>query len=123
MKSLVVSLVLLGAATVTSSPATADPGFAGQNPNTPNIGIGYCPGGQGGFMQIKWCDGDHYVDDSYWHQIATNGTEWTGPEFRMECVVFNPANGPFPAPAPPGGCDGAIPGGQPAAPVAPAPAG
>lgn len=121
MKVLFWSSLLLGTAVFTSTPVIADPGVPlGENPNMPNIGSGFCPGGQGGVMQLKWCDGERYADDSYWHQIATSGTGWTGPEFRMECVVFNPANGPFPAPAPPGGCDGAIPGGPPAPPAAPA---
>jgi hypothetical protein len=84
--------------------ASADP--PGQNPHMPNVTIGYCPGGQGGFLATKWCDGQPYADGSYWHQLIMTGSSITGPVFQLNCVVND--GSPIPPAAPPGGCGGAV---------------
>lgn len=89
-----------------SPTVNADP--PGQDPQMPNVTIGWCPGGQGGFLATKFCDGLPYADGSYWHQLIMTGSSFTGPIFRLDCVVFKPESGPIPQPAPPGGCDGAV---------------
>jgi hypothetical protein len=104
--------------------ASADPPDPQPDPHQPDLMNNYCPGGQwtygslvsvdGGSGQRKMCDGEQYPDGSYWH-------EWTwehgvfGTEWHHDCVSGSSA---FPAPPPPGGCDGAIP---PEQPVPPAP--
>jgi hypothetical protein len=84
--------------------ASADP--PGQTPHMPNVTIGYCPGGQGGFLATKWCDGQPYADGSYWHQLIMTGSSLTGPVFQLNCVVND--GSPIPPAAPPGGCGGAV---------------
>ncbi len=84
--------------------ATAHAAPPGQDPHMPNVTIGYCPGGQGGFLATKWCDGEKYPDGTYWHQLIMTGSSLTGPVFQLNCVVMG--DGPVPSPAPPGGCAG-----------------
>ncbi|TDH55522.1 hypothetical protein E2F47_10010 [Mycobacterium eburneum] len=110
---------VLGCAAVMVSCAavgSADP----PDPHQPDLATNYCPGGQwtwgqlvsvdGGSGQRRMCDGEKYPDGSYWH-------EWTwehgvfGQEYHHDCVSGSSA---FPAPPPPGGCDGAIPPAPPA---------
>jgi hypothetical protein len=102
-----------------AGPANADP----PDPHQPDLANNYCPGGywtygvpvsvDGGFGQRRMCDGEKYPDGSYWH-------EWTwehgvfGTEWHHDCVSGSSA---FPAPPPPGGCDGAIPPAPPAPPA------
>jgi hypothetical protein len=98
--------------------ASADP----PDPHQPDLTHNYCPGGQwfwgnlvsvGGSGRLQMCDGEKYPDGSYWHQWTHEhgvfGTEW-----HHDCVSGSSA---FPAPPPPGGCDGAIPPEQPAPPA------
>jgi len=62
-----------------------------------------------------YCDGEHYPDGSYWHQLMAGGLgfRWLMPgatqptNFGLSCVV-DPDNGPVPQPAPPGECGGAV---------------
>lgn len=54
------------------------------------------------------CDGARYPDGSYWHQWQDNGYIGVGVTWHYDCVGDN-GNPNFPAPPPPGGCDGAIP--------------
>ena len=98
------AVLCCGAALCFSPAAAADP--PGQDPYMPNVTIGWCPGGQGCFLATKWCDGQKYPDGTYWHQLIMTGSSFVGPIFQLDCVVFNPENGPIPQPAPPGGCDG-----------------
>ncbi len=106
MRVLGLTSVLFVLATYFGAVASAEPP-PGQDPHMPNVTIGYCPGGQGGFMTAKWCDGEKYPDGSYWHQLIMTSS-LAGPVFQLDCVVFNPENGPIPQPAPPGGCGGAV---------------
>jgi hypothetical protein len=57
---------LLGAfvAIILAAPAQANP----LDPHVPDITRNNCPGGRGGFG-IVYCDGEHYPDGSFWHQI------------------------------------------------------
>ncbi|MGH3968041.1 MAG: hypothetical protein ACRDTV_08000 [Mycobacterium sp.] len=59
---------------------------------------------------MGYCDGTKYPDGSYWHHIQY-GMPWVtdtgGPGSPLtSCVIDN--GGPVPAPAPPGGCGGAV---------------
>ena len=100
--------------------ASADPPAPQPDPHLPDLADNYCPGAQwtfggqwvdnNGNGQHQVCDGVLYPDGSYWH-------EWTwdhgfyGKEWHHDCVSGSSA---FPAPPPPGGCDGAIPPAPPA---------
>lgn len=88
--------------------ASADP----PDPHKPDMTTGYCPGGRWGWGQLAVCDGEKYPDGSFWHQWVR--TYLTGPQWFYDCVS---GDEPLPGPAPPGGCDGAIPPDQPAAPA------
>jgi hypothetical protein len=91
--------------------AHADP----PDPHIPNPLTGYCPGGGAGNVFEGYCDGEHYPDGSYWHQLMAGGLgfPWLMPgatqptNFGLSCVV-DPDNGPVPQPAPPGRCGGAV---------------
>ena len=78
----------------------------------PNPQANYCPGGGAGSMiYAGWCDGVPYQDGTFWHYIQY-GLPLVGHPAGllspgMQCVVNNGA--PVPAPAPPGGCGGAVP--------------
>jgi hypothetical protein len=100
------------AAAIVSSAAvaSADP----PDPHMPDITKSYCPGGQWGFGSLGVCDGEKYPDGSYWHQWMR--TNIGGPKFYYDCVGDS-GNNTFPAPPPPGGCDGAIPPAPPAPPA------
>ena len=94
--------------------AAADP----PDPHMPDITKNFCPGGHwgaggaglGGAMGV--CDGAKYPDGSYWHQWVDNGFIGIGVTYHYDCVGDS-GNNMFPAPPPPGGCDGAIPEGTP----------
>ena len=55
-----------------------------------------------GFGSLGVCDGEKYPDGSYWHQWMR--TNIGGPKFRRLRLRQRPQY--FPAPPPPGGCDG-----------------
>jgi hypothetical protein len=88
-----------------AAPAHADP-----DPHIPNMGAGYCPGGgMGTQIYLAYCDGIPYPDGSYWHAIQY-GVPVIGHPYGivspgLQCVV---GGGAVPAPAPPGGCGGAV---------------
>lgn len=85
--------------------AQADP-----DPHMPNPQANYCPGGgMGSMIYAGYCDGVPYADGSFWHYIQY-GMPLVGHQAGllspgMQCVV---PGGPIPAPAPPGGCGGAV---------------
>jgi hypothetical protein len=86
--------------------AHADP-----DPHIPDPQNNYCPGGGAGSMiYVGYCDGVPYPDGSYWHYIQYGIPLVNHPAGLlspgMQCVVNN--GSPFPAPAPPGGCGGAV---------------
>ncbi len=88
--------------------AAADP----PDPHQPDMTKGYCPGGRWGWGNLAVCDGEKYPDGSFWHQWMK--TWMVGPQFYYDCVG---GDEPLPGPPPPGGCNGAIPPGQPAPPA------
>jgi hypothetical protein len=94
--------------------ANADPA----DPHQPDLPKNFCPGGQWGVGRLRVCDGEKYPDGSYWHQWM-GGNGWVGPTWNYDCVGDS-GNSTFPAPPPPGGCNGAIPPEPPAPPAAPA---
>jgi hypothetical protein len=95
--------------------ASADP----PDPHQPDLPKNFCPGGQWGFGRLRVCDGEKYPDGSYWHQWM-GGNGLVGPTWNYDCVGDS-GNNTFPAPPPPGGCNGAIPPEPPAPPEQPAP--
>jgi hypothetical protein len=80
------------------------------DPHIPNMSAGYCPGGGAGSpIWLGYCDGVPYPDGSYWHTIQY-GVPVIGRPYGLlspglQCVI---GGGPMPAPAPPGGCGGAV---------------
>jgi len=98
------------AATTFTSMALAVPAVADPDPHMPDPQTMYCPGGGAGSMiYAGWCDGVPYPDGSYWHYIQY-GIPMIGHPAGllspgMQCVI---PNGAVPAPAPPGGCGGAV---------------
>ena len=107
---------ILSAAAIVFSAGSFSTGIASAqppDPHKPDITKNFCPGGQWGFGRLRVCDGEKYPDGSFWHQWVQN--YGFGPQFYYDCVS---GGEPIPAPPPPGGCDGAIPGG-PAAPPPP----
>jgi hypothetical protein len=91
-----------------AAPARADP-----DPQMPDWPTRYCPDGG---LGLEWqnfggsCNGTKYADGSYWRipLLVMGGTAiWEADLIAapMQCVV---GEGMFPAPAPPGGCDGAV---------------
>ncbi len=111
------STAILGAAAIVFSTEVAGGVANAQppDPHKPDITKNYCPGGQWGFARLRVCDGIKYPDGSFWHQWVQN--YGFGPQFYYDCMS---GDEPLPAPPPPGGCDGAIPG-SPAAPPPPGP--
>jgi len=90
--------------------ALAAPAHADPDPHMPNPQANYCPGGGiGSMIYLGYCDGTPYPDGSYWHYIQYGLPMIDHPAGLlspgMQCVV---PNGPIPAPAPPGGCGGAV---------------
>ena len=76
------------------------------DPHMPNSVQGYCPGGGwGGFSGDGYCDGVHYPDGSYWHQLRWV-VPFVGSTLNLQCVVDDGSL--IPPPAPPGGCNGAV---------------
>jgi hypothetical protein len=59
-----------------------------------------------GFWQCGGVRRREIPDGSYWHQWMK--TYIAGPKFYYDCVGDS-GNSTFPAPPPPGGCEGAIP--------------
>lgn len=101
-------LIAAVAVVVASAPtAGADPE---PDPHMPNPQANYCPGGgMGSMIYAGYCDGVPYPDGSYWHYIQY-GMPLVGHPAGllspgMQCVILG---GPIPAPAPLGGCGGAI---------------
>lgn len=94
-----------------ASLALSVPAFADDpDPHVPNPQAMYCPGGGAGSMiYAGWCDGVPFPDGSYWHYIQYGMPMIGHPAGLlspgMQCVV---PNGAVPAPAPPGGCGGAV---------------
>jgi hypothetical protein len=86
---------------LTAAPALAEPP-PWLNPHYPDQQHNNCAGGQGGAFHFGWCDGEHYPDGSYWHQITTDDGWGATPE----CVIDSGGQ----VPAPPGGCEGAVKG-------------
>lgn len=87
---------------LSSGVASADP----PDPHIPDLPTNYCEGQR--FMGYV-CDGTKYPDGSFWHQWRESqdyGESWGPPIWHFDCVS---GDEPFPAPPPPGGCDGAIP--------------
>lgn len=84
--------VLFALATCFAPVAVADPP-PWTDPHYPDPMHSNCAGGMGGFM-FGFCDGEHYPDGSYWHQIT-----WSGGGTKPECMIDN-------QPAPPTGGDG-----------------
>src|ERR1700761_4506531 len=108
MKVLWLLLLSLLVATPFSARAYADP-----DPHMPDWPSRYCPDGG---LGLEWhnfggsCNGTKHPDGSYWRipllAIAAP-VIWEADLVAtpMQCVV---GDGLFPAPAPPGGCDGAV---------------
>ncbi len=94
----------IGGITALLLSATAAAAPPGSDPFVPNMTAAHCPGGEGGFLAVKWCDGQKYPDGSYWHQLSMTGGTFATPVFRMDCVVGD--GGPNPPLAPPGSCGG-----------------
>lgn len=101
---------VVAVAAAATSIAFAAPVHAEPDPHIPDMSKGYCPGdGQGIPIWLGYCDGVPYPDGSYWHIIQygvpmighPNGLLSPG----MQCVVHD---GMGTAPAPPGGCNGAV---------------
>ncbi len=88
----------------TSSTAQADPlAPIDGDPHIPNIGQGWCPGGQAGFGLRQVCAGVPYADGTFYIQkMAPEWTSmpWTG--MRPKCVSGNVMF----AVAAPEGCNG-----------------
>lgn len=86
---------------LTVVPANADPAQPPwMDPHYPDKMHGNCAGGSGGAFGFGWCDGAHYPDGSYWHQIVGSQAWGTKPT----CVIDTDTGQ---QPAPPGGCGGA----------------
>lgn len=99
------SAALAAAGLALAAPAQA------QDPHMPDPQANYCPGGGAGSMiYAGYCDGVPYPDGTFWHYIQY-GIPLVGHPAGllspgMQCVINN--GGPIPAPAPPGGCGGAV---------------
>lgn len=81
------------------------------DPHIPDIRSDYCPGGGAGIVSwIAYCDGIPYPDGTYWHYIQYGAPIVGRPAGAlspgMQCVIN--LGGPVPAPAPIGGCGGAV---------------
>jgi hypothetical protein len=91
--------ILLTAATVASLFAAptihADPPPPWSDSHYPDQAHGMCAGGHGGAFGFGYCDGEHYPDGTYWHQVIGTGVDGLKPK----CVLDN-------NPAPAGGCGG-----------------
>jgi hypothetical protein len=107
MRAMLAAFIASAATCLTlATPAHGDP-----DSHMPDPQNNYCPGGGAGSMiYMGWCDGVPYPDGSYWHHIqygiplVGHPTGLLSP--GMQCVVNN--GSPIPAPAPPGGCGGAV---------------
>lgn len=90
-----VTAALAALALLVAPPSHAEPAAPWSDPHFPDPMHHSCAGGMGGFI-VGFCDGEHYADGTYWHQLSGSGWGST-----PECLL----NG---APAPVGGCDGAV---------------
>lgn len=90
------------AAVLFSWPAHADPPPPWADPHFPDKQHGSCAGGTGGAFGFGWCDGEHYPDGTYWHQIVWGNQYGSGGQTPV-CVRDD--GSPQPPPAP-GGCGG-----------------
>jgi hypothetical protein len=106
MRRIIPTIAAISAALILAPVA---PAYADVDPQIPNPGAGYCPGGgQGSMIILGYCDGVKYPDGSYWHYIQY-GVPLIGHPGGllspgMQCVIDN--GSPVPAPAPAGGCGG-----------------
>lgn len=103
----VAALAVLGA----PGSAAADP--VAPDPNLPNMAANYCPGGRQDGPFVRRCIGTKYPDGSYWREsqysVANYSPDYLGGP-GLRCVIdYGPMNyGSALAPAPPGGCNGAV---------------
>ncbi|PRI13036.1 hypothetical protein B2J96_23505 [Mycobacterium shigaense] len=108
MRNAITAACLTAASMFMATPAHADPA---PDPHMPNMQAGYCPGGgMGSQISLAYCDGVPFPDGSYWHAIQY-GAPMIGHPYGLvspglQCVV---PGGAVPAPAPVGGCGGAVP--------------
>jgi hypothetical protein len=96
VKWVAAAAVALGAAL--AAPAHADPP-PWSDPHYPDITHSSCAGGRGGAFGFGWCDGEHYADGTFWHQVFGAGADLAKPH----CVRDDGSAQP---PAAPGGCGG-----------------
>lgn len=102
-----VTLATLAASTPTaraddgqwSSPQVGNAAPPGLDPHFPNQQYSHCPGGWA-WWGGGYCDGEHYPDGTYWHQLTYMGIG------RVDCVIDN--GDAIPPLAPAGGCGGAV---------------
>ncbi|MDZ7883595.1 MAG: hypothetical protein U5N53_12070 [Mycobacterium sp.] len=105
------SLLAVAAAMAAVALALSPPAGAEPDPHVPDPQSNYCPGGgMGSMIYMGYCDGVPYPDGTFWHYIQY-GLPMVGHPAGllspgMQCVINN--GGPVPAPAPPGGCGGAV---------------
>jgi len=91
---LILATLALAASMFGAGIAHADPP-PWSDPHFPDPMHHSCAGGMGGFI-VGFCDGEHYPDGTYWHMLSGSGWGST-----PECMLDN-------APAPVGGCGGAV---------------
>ena len=93
-------LAAITAAVLSCGVAYADPPPPWADDHYPDINHGQCAGGHGGAFGFGWCDGIHYPDGSYWHQVTGAGMD----NLKPHCVIDT--GDMQPPPAPKGGCGG-----------------
>ncbi|SOJ54973.1 hypothetical protein MSIMFB_02464 [Mycobacterium simulans] len=106
-------LVVLLFSALIPAVAHADPD---PDPHMPDPNTNFCPGGGSGnapLLGAGRCDGIKYPDGSYWHTDVMQMGPYPMPYYMhddittgLHCVIDD--GSPDPAPAPPGGCDGAV---------------
>jgi hypothetical protein len=102
-RSAAIAVLSAAVAVGVAAPAQADPPPPWADPHYPDKQHGNCVGGSGGAFGMGWCDGEHYADGSYWHQIVWGNQYGSGGQ-KPQCVIDNGT--PQPPAAPPGGCGG-----------------
>ena len=114
--------MIVGAVAVAANMALAPAAHAAPDPHIPNPSTGQCAGGDmGSPIYLGFCDGEPYPDGTQWHiftyglpvyghpngAFGSGGFQDANPGPNgAQCVMSN--SGPIPAPAPPGGCGGAV---------------